>query len=356
MVAYTPIQAPLKDILLDPNNYRYTSPAPSTKVPERRFEEESVQASALNRLTDDGITELRQSIAQNGFIPVERIVVRPWQGNEGKYVVVEGNRRTAALKTLQRESLSGIEFPHNLSETFDAVPVLLASDSTDDDLLAIMGIRHVGGPKEWGGYQSASLVYELMARPELTAREVASKLGLTVNEVNRRNRAFSALRQMQNDDDWGDSVTQEMYPLFHEAVGQPIVREWLGWDSTESLFSEDRNRELFYSWIAGQDGEPKISKFSQVRDLRVIIENSDALNALKDPESEFSDALAVVRSDIRSRRWSANATAALNSLRELTAEQIQELKEDDRQLLEALRKKAQWVIRVSQVEASDDED
>src|SRR5699024_7069026 len=147
-----------------------------------------------------------------------------------------------------------------------AVPVLLAEDASADDLLAIMGIRHVGGPKEWGGYQSALLVYQLLHGTTLTSSEVASRLGLSVQEVNSRHRAFSALTQMKDDEEYGDSVTPELYPVFHEALGQPTIRDWLGWDSQKLKFLQKDTRELLYGWLSETDGTPrKISSYGEMR-------------------------------------------------------------------------------------------
>ena len=50
-----------------------------------------------------GVTELQYSILRNGFLPLDRIVVRPISGSNGKYVVVEGTRRLAALRFLRQQ-------------------------------------------------------------------------------------------------------------------------------------------------------------------------------------------------------------------------------------------------------------
>ena len=103
MVNFDATTVPLESLLLDPNNFRFTAPGTVALVAEARIAEEKVQAAALERVKADGVSELKLSIAENGFVPVERIVVRALDGDEGGYVVVEGNRRTAALKLLERD-------------------------------------------------------------------------------------------------------------------------------------------------------------------------------------------------------------------------------------------------------------
>lgn len=361
MVAYSPVKVSLDDIFLDPNNFRFKSPGSTAEVAERRFTEEKVQSQALERIRADGVGELKLSITENGFIPVERIVVRAIRSAEDdgrKYVAVEGNRRTAALKLLQKEHAGGVDLPDTVIEVFAEVPVLVAEDASPDDLLAIMGIRHVGGPKEWGGYQAARLVYQLLQENELAPREVASRLGLTVNEVNRRHRAFSALAQMTADEAFRDLVVPEMYPIFHEIVGQPSLREWLGWDAANYVFLNPDNRELLYTWMAGdEDKDPQITSFRDVRALRQVMENEDAFTAFKDDGQSLDQAVAIVNVDARATKWLPNVKVALKSLNEMNAEAIENLNDEALVVLKRLRARARAIIRGHEVAAeSDDSD
>lgn len=359
MVSYLATTLALDDILLDPNNFRFKKPGSSAEVAEKRFAEEKVQALALTRIQEDGVGELKLSISENGFVPVERIVVRALEGSETdspKYVAVEGNRRTAALKLLQIDNAGGVDLPASVLEVFEEVPVLLAEDASPDDLLAIMGIRHVGGPKEWGGYQAARLVYQLLHDNALPAREVASRLGLSVQEVNRRHRAFAALTQMTEDDAFGDAVTPEMYPIFHEIVGQPSMRDWLEWDAKSYTFAATANRELLYGWLAGTDGtDPKITGFRDVRSLRQIMDNEDAFLALTDDDQTLEQALAIANADARATRWLPNVKVARKSLDEMSAETIESLDADEILVLDRLRSRARQIIRSNEVATESDD-
>ncbi len=362
MVVFNATTVPLRDLMLDPNNFRFSKPGRSVAVAESRFAEEKVQSAALERIKSDGVGELKLSITENGFVPVERIVVRALPMTEDglvRYVVVEGNRRTAALKLLEQEHSGGLDLQPAVIDVFDAVPVLLAEDASEDDILAIMGIRHVGGPKEWGGYQSALLVHRLMSRPNMTAREVASRLGLTVNEVNRRFRAFSALTQMLGDDEFGEGVSPEMYPIFHEAVGQPVVREWLGWSVSERAFKHDAHRELFYGWLTQGDPEPKIRSYGDVRELKLVLDNEDALVALMDDDQSLNDALAIVKADAKAVRWLPNVKSTLTSLNEMATDTVEALTDEELNLLSKLKARAAWIIRAHELASespADEED
>lgn len=73
----------------------------------------------LDRIKKDSVTELKQSISENGFVEVERIVVRSYgDRNDDRYLVVEGNRRTAALKLLELDHLGGVDFDDRVTDIF----------------------------------------------------------------------------------------------------------------------------------------------------------------------------------------------------------------------------------------------
>lgn len=96
----TPIDTKLDDLLLDPNNPRFSELGEQLNpVPEGRFADEKVQASTLDKMKTPlfDVAELRDTIKTIGFLPMDRIVVRKWKGQpldgRSRYVVIEGNRR-----------------------------------------------------------------------------------------------------------------------------------------------------------------------------------------------------------------------------------------------------------------------
>ena len=90
----------LSSLLLDPKNPRFRVPA---SVSEARYSEERVQERAFAELKTIGIDDLLASIRTYGFVPSDPLVVRPLAGTK-LYVVVEGNRRVATLKTLDESA------------------------------------------------------------------------------------------------------------------------------------------------------------------------------------------------------------------------------------------------------------
>lgn len=70
----------------------------------------SNQRDALQKIIDDQeekLAELAQDIADEGMSPIERVLVLREKSADGRFVVVEGNRRIAALKILANPTVLG---------------------------------------------------------------------------------------------------------------------------------------------------------------------------------------------------------------------------------------------------------
>jgi len=103
------VDVPIAKILLDPNNYRFWDQKKFKKKVVTRFHEEKVQIATLEKLERDyQLDELKNSILTNGYVPMERVILAPYKHAVGYYVVVEGNRRIASLKSLLKESNEGV--------------------------------------------------------------------------------------------------------------------------------------------------------------------------------------------------------------------------------------------------------
>lgn len=196
-----------ENLLLDPNNYRFQDLDDFVYAAESRCHEETVQSKTLQRIrADSSLLNLKKSILRNGFIEVERLVVRPYPHVEDRWVVIEGNRRLAAVRWILDDYDAGAEISESVLGSIRKLPVAIAEEEGPDEIFraSLMGIRHVSGIDEWGGYQRAKLIAVMRDGLGLEAGEVAERLGLSTHEVNRRYRAFKALEQMLDDEEYGE--------------------------------------------------------------------------------------------------------------------------------------------------------
>ena len=91
-------QIPLVDILVDVENPRISQPSMGQREAIRGIAAEDEQAPRK-------LVALARHIVQNGLSPTEHMWVMPFKGKEERFVVLEGNRRFAALKGLENPDL-----------------------------------------------------------------------------------------------------------------------------------------------------------------------------------------------------------------------------------------------------------
>lgn len=311
---FSRIEIEPKQLLLDPNNYRFHDIRNYKEVKQRaRYAEPGVQARALELLTNTtafDLESLRDSIRTNGYIPVEQIIAVPYDTDETvgeRYLVIEGNRRAASLKTLLEDSASGsVDLSDAIQATLTKIPIIVLK-GTDEEISSykrtLMAIRHVAGIREWGPYQQAKLVVEMFEEPGATLGSVAQKIGITSREVARRYRASKALRQMEEDEEYADNAEPRLYAFFHEAVSQPKVRDWLGFSDDTYKAENDSARRIFFELLSPSEDDggikpPKLNNANQqVRLLKDIVSKPYALEVLADPEKTFEDAVLASRAD-----------------------------------------------------------
>src|SRR5262249_33953054 len=111
------------------------------------------QDTILDHMTDWSLEELAVSFLDSGYWPHEAMLVVV---ERGQNVVVEGNRRLAALKLLKLaadgeprgKKWADIAKGRSIKkELFQKVPVIFADNRKD--IASFLGFRHVTGIKEW---------------------------------------------------------------------------------------------------------------------------------------------------------------------------------------------------------------
>jgi hypothetical protein len=102
-------QIPLVNILVDAENPRISQPSMGQREAIRGIATEDEQAPRK-------LLALARHIVQNGLSPTEHMWVMPFKGKEERFVVLEGNRRFAALKGLESPDLFDGAISSNLLE------------------------------------------------------------------------------------------------------------------------------------------------------------------------------------------------------------------------------------------------
>ncbi len=289
----------LKNLFLDPNNYRLSDHASYVKVPEERVTDKDVQRRTSVLLlgkNNANVSDLLASFRQSGYLPVDRIQVRPL--GSGKFIVVEGNRRVAALKHLERSyDEAAADLVKLDAKIFSAVPVVHYDDADEEHYLVLMGLKHISGNKKWPTINQAKLLDRLVESGK-DKISISESLGITLDELNRSLRTL-ALVNAYRDSIYGDQFISEQFSLFRELVTSPKVRNWLGWDDSTHECRSLENRNRLFGWLShlrredeeGQEIEsgPVLSRSEHIKDLVPLLDDEKALTRL-DLERNLVDA------------------------------------------------------------------
>ena len=339
----------ISSLYLDPNNPRYVD-GNSRPISEDHVQEDKVQDKAKSRMLNGphDVSQLRNSIENIGFLRVDRLVAVELPQKD-KFMVVEGNRRLAALKSLiEMDDAREVDLTPEIRASVEVVPVLVI-DGEDKELRdhtarILQGVRHVASVKPWGPYQEAQLI-ALMLNEGKIISEIKSVLGLSAQRINILRRSFYALEQMRQDAEYSDDAKPGLFSHFDEALKKPEIRTWLGWDDDQNICTSQEHRQLFYGWCIGivdENGtrqERKIVDAKDSRRLPALIQNPVQFKRFcEDPSMKLRDVPQMANDDDTGELdWRALLSDNLQTLRKVPAVSLAEASTEDMHLLQNIK-------------------
>lgn len=288
----------IKNLYLDPNNYRLIHEPEQIEVTDDQIKDKTVAQRTFRLLAGErnqDIQDLIDSFRANGYLPVDQIQVR--ELSTDGYVVVEGNRRVAALKYLAQEyEQKSIDLGRLDPTIFSRIPVVLYNDADEMHHLTLMALKHISGNRKWGEWNQAKLLEKMHSKYQLDEEEICRRIAISKVELRRSLRALSLVQQYRLSD-YGDQFNETKFPIFREAIRNSALKKWLGWDESNFKASNLQNCELLFSWLSrepleeaddsGQAGygdkylEPVIIKRDDIDLLGKILQDDRALQQLK---------------------------------------------------------------------------
>ncbi len=292
----------LNRLYLDPNNFRFVDhPEYRPVTPERVFD-----ADVQRRTTgfvlgrhQENVRDLIASIKENGWLDIDPILARK---DAARFLVVEGNRRVATLKYLQRRhEEDAIDLGKLDSAWFSRVPVLQYEDADERDHMVMMGLHHISGKRRWPAVNRARAMEQLLPQFHNDADAVCRALGVSKREFNLSVRTL-ALVNAYRESDYGDQFQADQYNLFREVLKSEGIRNWLGWNHATCKASNGSHLERLFSWMSreaeseegeeeGRDtdlrttSEPVITTGGHIRELARIIPDPEAVRRLDESRS-----------------------------------------------------------------------
>ena len=295
---------PLKSLYLDPNNFRFVDHREYRPIrPDRIFEEDVQRRTTgfvLGR-SQENVQDLVASIKENGWLDIDPVLVQ--QHAPARFLVVEGNRRVATLKYLQRRyEEDAIDLGQLDSALFLKMPVILYVDADERDRMVMMGLHHISGKRRWPAINRALAMKRLLGYFANDADAVCRALGVSKREFNLSMRTL-ALVDTYKDSDYGDQFKSDQYNLFREILKSENMREWLRWDPKTSTVSNESNLHRLFSWMSRdgdaeegdeEDGldvdlrtapDPVITTGGHIRELAKIVQDPNAVARLDETRS-----------------------------------------------------------------------
>jgi hypothetical protein len=197
------------------------------------------QDDLLALMQDWSIDELAVSFLESGFLPQEALIVvrEPLpKSTTPALVVVEGNRRLAALKMLQRTRL-GMENSSKWNEyvkgatleqlnQLTSVPYIEMPDRRS--VQAYLGFRHVTGIKEWSPAEKAQFIAHLIEDEGLNYDQVRRRIGSKAPTVRQHYIAYRLLLQMEEESDTIDLArVEDRFSVLYRSVRTPGIQKYL---------------------------------------------------------------------------------------------------------------------------------
>ena len=302
--------AKIDDLYLDPKNPR---------LGRHNADKSSTQETVLEMMQDWVLDELAISyIESGGFWTHEALlVVKEELYGAQQLVVVEGNRRLAALKLLQqtvcgetvsqkwRSLVEKAEVPEGFFEKlFDKIPYVLADSR--HDIEAFLGFRHVTGIKQWNPEEKAQYIAWLIEERGMTYEEVMRKIGSRTSTVREHYISYQLLLQIEYEvSGFSPEYAKGRFSVMYLTLKKSGVQHYLQIDiradpeTAKKPVPEKhlKNLENFALWLFGNDNQGPLFKDSrQASDFNTILEDPKALQYLEEnPKPDFDKAFQLTR-------------------------------------------------------------
>lgn len=277
------------------------------RLPER-LKNESNETTVLEWMIDKGvIQELMVAIGEYGYFVGEPLLVVRKEMDENRYIVVEGNRRLAAVKLLLNPELVGRKSIAQIaagarSDRPESVPCVIFP--TRDEILRYLGYRHVTGIREWSALAKARYLQQLFPTTqdgslEDKLRELARAIGSRSDYVARLLTGLSLYEKIEENSFFHiDGLNEDTisFSILTTAASYANIANYLGLEDSRDPDLEglnDSRLENLTTWIfSKENGKTRIGESRNLRELNKIVAYPVALSKFEEGTS-LSEAVSL---------------------------------------------------------------
>ncbi len=272
--------------------------------------------------------EIAMSIAASGYFINDPLIVLKEGGTN---IVIEGNRRLAAIKVLlnrekYKNEIKDIpEIEQDKLDTLNSIPVFY---QTREESWKFLGFKHVKGSAKWGSYAKAKYIANVKNNFGTNLNEISKQIGDTHNTVRKLYYGLMVVEQGEAEGvfDREDIDANRFYfSHIYTAIQRTEYRKFLNLKPLEAEVDnpvpKDNivNLKLILNWIYGSRKNDEQSVISSqnpdVKNLGEILQNKEAIGLLKEyrnltiafeatiPQTELLEkALLIAKEELRNAR------------------------------------------------------
>jgi len=241
-----------------------------------------------------GALGLIDSLLMNGFMPYEPLVVRP---SGGKYIVIEGNRRLAAVKYILANTKALSSQAKSPIKQLSRIPCIIFVEEGKEAKSreqTYLGLRHFSGYKDWNPRSKAEYLIRQLQKG-VSPGELAIRLNTTTTRLKKYITAASLLKQMRKSMSETSSQTLGNFWILAEALQRTPIREYILLEIDPQTYTVQRYDKgkfsKLYEFLYGNRGgasedpeneiEPVISDTRQLTHLATVLSSVKATNILE---------------------------------------------------------------------------
>jgi hypothetical protein len=297
--------------------------------------EDDILAYALEDLV---LEELAESFLENGFFWNEPLSVmkKSDRKNPTEYVVLEGNRRLAALRILLRDRV-----PENLAldlaydpdpkdlKRLETIPCVVAKDRSEVN--AMIGFRHIGGLKKWESEAKARYIFQRIeelveANEPEPFKELGRRIGSNAQGVRNPYIALAIARWARNECRESELprvnrlMQKSRFGVWQRTLNSKEVRSYIGYTGGTTYneiqsclrgLKKNKLMEVIKDLTPSTpDGRPLVRDSRYITDYGRVIANPNARAALRESndldvarqlvdQAELADRLRKLQQQIR---------------------------------------------------------
>lgn len=282
--------------------------------------------------------ELLQSIANNGYLDIEPLIVLE---EDGRLIVLEGNRRLAAIRLFREPELAErifqaerlrIPVPAITQErrnTLDRVSVYRVAER--DDARSFIGFKHINGAAKWDSFAKGKFAAQWYKSGGVSLEDIAGRIGDKHATIKRMVNAIYVLEQAESTDLF--QIEDRYSPRFnfshlYTALSRGPYMEFLGLETAWASFDPQTNPvdadhltalgEVL-RWIYGSkdaDVMPVVqSQNPDIKRLGEVLMNAEGLTIIR-AGGDLSE--AHVSTQPASERFSEGLLRARNNVRDVS--------------------------------------